>query len=262
VFLLPAQRAHVVQPIRQLDDQHAQILDAGQHHLAQRLRLLVADRLVGLAPLLLDLLELGDAVHQLGDGCAKVCADVVDAVVGVLGDVVQQPRGNRLRVHAQLGEQLRHGYRVGNVGFAAFPRHAAVRVAGKHIGAQDQIAAVLFETFGQVAPERLDGEPFLWPWVAEQMSGAVHRRQRAQPVDLRPQRVGLRVVAGSRHPGAGDGEHTVHIAVHRAGCRRCGRGRGRRGRHRHFGARRHADFFARYAGAPTRAAGICWPERF
>jgi hypothetical protein len=72
VFLLPAQRAHVVQPVRQLDDQHAQIFDAGKHHLAQRLRLLVADRLVGLAPLFLDLLEFGDAVHQLGDGGAKV----------------------------------------------------------------------------------------------------------------------------------------------------------------------------------------------
>ena len=113
LLVLPqvAQRAHVVQPIGELDDQHADVAAHRHDHLADRLGL----RRVAV----LDLVELGHAVDELPDLVAEVGAQLRERVVGVLDGVVQQRRTQGRRRHAELGEDRRHRERVGDVGIAA-----------------------------------------------------------------------------------------------------------------------------------------------
>ncbi len=77
-----AEGAHVVQAVGQLDHDHPQVLGHGQEHLAEvfglRLQLGVE----------LDLGQLADPVHQLGDFRPEVGAELILVVVGVLNDVV------------------------------------------------------------------------------------------------------------------------------------------------------------------------------
>jgi hypothetical protein len=73
------QRAHVVQPVGQLDEDHAHVARHRQQHLAEVFGLRVLDRLE------LDLVELGDAVDQVGDRTLpNLLADLGLGDVGVL----------------------------------------------------------------------------------------------------------------------------------------------------------------------------------
>ena len=76
----------------------------------------------------LNLRQLRDAVDELGDLGAEPLLDVGQAVLGVLGDVVQERRLDGDRVDAELGEDLRRGDRVGDVRLAGRPPLAVVRV--------------------------------------------------------------------------------------------------------------------------------------
>jgi hypothetical protein len=82
---------HVVEPVGELDDQHPDVLGHRQDHLAQGLRLLL---LLGLH---LEAVELGDPVDEVDDLVAEALADVLEAGLGVLHDVVEQ-RGDQRRV--------------------------------------------------------------------------------------------------------------------------------------------------------------------
>ena len=54
----------------------------------------------------LNLRQLGDAVDEVRDLGAEALLDVGEAVLGVLGDVVEQRRLDGDRVDAELGEDL------------------------------------------------------------------------------------------------------------------------------------------------------------
>ena len=117
-----AHRAHVVQPVGQLDDQHPGVAGHRDDHLADGLRLgRVAE---------LDLVQLGDAVDEVRHLVAELLAQPVQRVVGVLHRVVQQRRHQRGGVHAQLGEDRRDGQRVRDVGIAGLALLARVLRVG------------------------------------------------------------------------------------------------------------------------------------
>ena len=64
-------RAHVVQPVGQLDDHDPDVLRHREEHLAQAFRLMLAARFLTVLAepvnsFLLDLLQFGHAVHQAG----------------------------------------------------------------------------------------------------------------------------------------------------------------------------------------------------
>ena len=133
LLLLPlqvAQRPHIVQPVGELDDQHADVAGHRDHHLADGLGL---GRLT-----VLDLVQLGDAIHQRRDVLAELPAQLGQRVRGVLDRVVQQRRADGLGVHAQLGEDGRHGQRMGNVRVAAEALLIPVPVGGRIVGPLDQ----------------------------------------------------------------------------------------------------------------------------
>ena len=82
-------RAHVVQPVGELDDEHPPVLRHRDEHLAHRRRLL------GLLGVELQPVELGDPVDDGGDLGPELLGDVVEGEPGVLDGVVEEGRGHR-----------------------------------------------------------------------------------------------------------------------------------------------------------------------
>ena len=126
------QRAHVVQPVGQLDHQHAHVLGDGQDEAAQVLRL------AGVLAVHLQAGELGDALHQLRHLFAEPIGDVRPRGDGVLDDVVQQRGDDGGGVEAVVGEDARHLDRVGEVGIAGGAQLAPVHAHGIDVGAVQQ----------------------------------------------------------------------------------------------------------------------------
>ena len=81
----------------------------------------------------LDLVELGDAVDDLGDVVAEARRDLVLGDRRVFDDIVQDRADDRVGVEVQVGEDLGRGHRVRDVGFAAEALLALVR-AGAELG--------------------------------------------------------------------------------------------------------------------------------
>ena len=125
-------RAHVVQPVGQLDHQHAQVARHRDEHLAHRRRLL------GFARVELDALELGDPVDDLGDLAAEVGLDVGQRDLGVLDGVVEQGGGDGDLVESDVGDDAGDGQRVVDVALAAGAQLAAVGLGGDLVGAVDR----------------------------------------------------------------------------------------------------------------------------
>ena len=100
---LAAQRAHVVQPIGQLNEHHAHIFHHGEKHFAQRLRFLIGDALPHIAELV-DALEFCHAIDHIAHRRAKVIFNISNIKLGIFGYVVQQSSGQCICIHAQIGQ--------------------------------------------------------------------------------------------------------------------------------------------------------------
>mmetsp|Transcript_54481 Transcript_54481/g.108149 ORF Transcript_54481/g.108149 Transcript_54481/m.108149 type:complete len:204 (-) Transcript_54481:640-1251(-) len=91
------QRPHVVHSVRQLHQHHVQVQGHGLHQAA-----LVAHVVLGLGHARQGILVChprDDVAHRL----AKALTQLLDAPLGVLRDVVQQPSNHRVRGHLHLG---------------------------------------------------------------------------------------------------------------------------------------------------------------
>ncbi len=124
-------RAHVVQPVGQLDDEHPQVARHGDEHLAHR------GGLLGLPRVELDALELGDTVDDGGDLVTEVGLHVGQRDLGVLDGVVQQRSGHRDLVEADVGDDAGDRQRVVDVALAARAQLAAMGLGGDLVGAVD-----------------------------------------------------------------------------------------------------------------------------
>ena len=118
-------RAHVVQAVRELDQDHAHVLGHRDDHLAVVLRLGL------LAALELDPRQLRDAFDELRDLVAELAAHVVDVRLGVLDDVVQQRGRDRLLVEPELRADARHADGMLDERRAGAPLLALVRRRGE-----------------------------------------------------------------------------------------------------------------------------------
>ena len=108
------QRAHVVQAIGQLDQDHAQIARHRQQHLAE------AFCRGFLATLELQLVEFGDAINQFADRGAELGGQLFRTDRRILERIVEDRSDDRLDVEAQIGEDSGDSHRMGDVGLAAF----------------------------------------------------------------------------------------------------------------------------------------------
>ena len=89
-----------MEPVGELDEDHAQVAHHRQQHLAERLRLLLFLRHVGVAR------DLRDAVHQLGHVVAKKLLQRLLRRQSVFEHVVKQTDGDRGLVEPHLREDV------------------------------------------------------------------------------------------------------------------------------------------------------------
>ena len=131
------ERAHVVQAVGQLDEDDAHIGDHGQQHLADVLGLAV------FAVGELDLVDLGDALDDVRDLFAEVCAAISSAGGRrVFDGVVQQAGGDGGRVQLHLRQNLRDFKRMHDVGLAGGAHLALVMLQAEVPGLADDIEIV------------------------------------------------------------------------------------------------------------------------
>ena len=142
------QRAHVVQPVGELDQQHPHVVGDGQKQLAQVLGLL---RLLGDE---VELFELGQALDQDADVVTEQAVDLGAGGVGILDGVVQQCRRDGGIIELQIGEDRSHLQRVREIRVAGGALLLAMGPHGIDIGAVEQVlvggGVVLFDPVDQL----------------------------------------------------------------------------------------------------------------
>ena len=127
------ERAHVVEPVGELDHQDPDVPGHGDQHLAEVLGLPLLAAGEGELP------DLGDAVDQLGDVAPEALDQ--DGLAGrrVLEDVVEEPGRDRRGVHLELDEQAGDREGVDVVGLAGDPALAPVDLLGELVGPADDL---------------------------------------------------------------------------------------------------------------------------
>ena len=128
------QGAHVVQAIRQLDDDDADIAAHGEKHLAQVERLLLVHAVD------LDVGELRDAVHELANRLAEDAGHVGKRRLGVLHGVVEQGGADDVAVHLELRQDDGDLDRMVDVELAAPALLVAVLLGGEAVRALGLLA--------------------------------------------------------------------------------------------------------------------------
>ena len=130
-------RAHVVQTVGQLHQDHPQVLRHRHEQLAEVLRLLVLRRGQ------LQVGQLGDPVHQFGDLMPEQAIDLGIGGFGVLDRVVQKGGDDRRIIQILLGQNRGHRHRMREIGLARLAELPFMHLDAVIIGAADQ---------GRVAP--------------------------------------------------------------------------------------------------------------
>ena len=171
------ERAHVVEPVGELDQQDADVVRHGEQELAQILggALILALRL--------DLGELGDAVDEPGDVLAEQLLDLGRGRQRVLDRVVEDGGDDRLVVEMEVGEDAGDLDRMAVIGVARGAGLRAVRLHREDVGAVEQRLVGV----GIVAPDLLD--QFILPEHRAKMgcgalrsNGKVRVCRRARPI--------------------------------------------------------------------------------
>ena len=103
--------AHVVQTVRQLDHDDADVFGHGQEHLAIVLELHLFLRLV------LDAAELRHAIDEHGDLLAEQLLHLLAGVRRILDHIMQQCRRDRRLIHMELCQYLSDMQRMDDIGF-------------------------------------------------------------------------------------------------------------------------------------------------
>ena len=140
------QRAHVVQAVGELDQQHAHVVGDREQQFAEILGLL---RVPGGE---IELVELGQSVDEAADLRAEQLVDLVARDRRVLDRVVQHRRDDRGVVELELGEDRGDFERMREIGIAGGALLLAVRLHREDVGAIEQVLVRL----GIVAADALD----------------------------------------------------------------------------------------------------------
>ena len=142
------ERAHVVQAVGELDQQHPHVVGDRQQKLAEVLRLL------GLARHQVELFQLGEALDQMTDIGTEDLVDLGPRGRRVLDGVVQERRRDGGVVELEVGQNGRHFKRMAEIGVAGGALLLAVGLHGVDIGAVEQrlvgVGIVAADPFDQV----------------------------------------------------------------------------------------------------------------
>ena len=123
---------HVVQAVRQLDQDDPDVLRHGEEHLAQvhRLHLFLLFRAVVIIAGKFEFGQLGDAVHEKGHVLAELIPDLLVGHDRVFHDVMQKARDDGLFVKFEVREDHRDVERMNDIWFARPPHLSFVRLPG------------------------------------------------------------------------------------------------------------------------------------
>ena len=138
--------AHIVEPVADLDEDHADVLGHGQEHLPQILHLLLLGRGVGGTG------QLCDAFDEGGDGGAEQGGDLLIGRGGVLQTVVEQGGQDGVGVEADLGHDFGHGQGMNDIGRTVLP----LLVLVLFLRVVEGLVHALDVGVGRIAPDRLD----------------------------------------------------------------------------------------------------------
>ena len=127
------ERAHVVQPVCELDQQHAHVVGDSEQKLAQILGLL---RLLGDE---VELFQLGQPLDQMADLMAEKPVDLGAGGVGILDRVVQQRRRDSRVIELQVGKDGGDLERMGEIRIARCALLLAMGAHGIDIGTVEQL---------------------------------------------------------------------------------------------------------------------------
>ena len=125
-------RAHVVQPIAELDEHDTHILGHRHEHFPDVFRLML------LGATHVDLAELGDPVDELRDLVAEEDTHILTGHFGVLDGVVEERRHERFGVEAKVGEDAGHREGMLDVRLAGQPGLPRMGAIGDFEGALDR----------------------------------------------------------------------------------------------------------------------------
>ena len=166
-----AQRAHVVRAVGELDHDHADVAHHREQHLAEALGLRL------LAALELDLVELADAVDELGHFLAEPPVDLLLERRRVLDHVVEDRRDQRLRIEPQVREQVGDRDGMRDVGLAGAATLALVSLEGEVVGILDALDLGGREIALELRDELADayGPSSIWQQAAQGRRD-VHKR--------------------------------------------------------------------------------------
>ena len=126
-----AECLHVVQSIRQLYENDADVLDHRKHHLAKALGLGFGTATE------LNLVELADAVDNQRDVLAEFFPDLAERRRRIFYDVVQYGGADGFRVEMHFGQFLGNSDRMRDIGFARFARLPFMRRRAELVGLQN-----------------------------------------------------------------------------------------------------------------------------
>jgi len=127
------ERAHVVEAVRELDQDDADILRDREQELPVVLDLALLARLEG------DVSDLRDAVHDRGDLLPELGRHIGDGDGCVLDHIVNEPAGDGARVEMQLGQDLGDFDAVMEIRRARGPLLPVVRALAELEGARDEV---------------------------------------------------------------------------------------------------------------------------
>ena len=141
---------------RQLDQHDTDILGHGQDHLAQafRLRLLPVGKI--------QLVQFGDAVHELRDLVAELTADILQGnFVAVLHGIMQQTGRDGGRVDHQFRQDAGDQAGMDEIRLSAFADLAGMRLLGKMPGFFHELVAVAGVIFLNAVQHLIQGHRFI-----------------------------------------------------------------------------------------------------
>ena len=136
------QGAHIVQAVGQLDDHDADVLrhcKQNLHDVFSLLLLLGKGRHLG---------QLCDAVHEHGNVMAEALLHILSGRGGVLDNIVQQRRAERIRIHSELQQDIRNGYRMNDIRLAGRADLSLMALRGVFI-CRNQLADVVLPVICQ-----------------------------------------------------------------------------------------------------------------
>ena len=133
------QRAHVVQAVGELDQDHANVARHGHGHLLE-----VFGLCFGLG-LEVHLGQLADAIDQFGHGFTELRLQRFLGNTGVFDHVMQHRGHQTLMVHVHVGKNIGHGKRMRDIRLTAAAALAVVGLFGVEVRSADQVDLVLAE---------------------------------------------------------------------------------------------------------------------